>query len=581
MEIRRGIAVSPGVAIGPALVLDTEGVRIPTKTVPADRIESEIARLNVAIQAATNEAHERHKLLADRFGADIGNIFFGHSVLLSDQVLKYEVETRIRAESFSAEAALVRSIRSFVKKLEDSGAGERAARLKADFIDLEKQILKHLLGDQRESLASVTDPVIALAHDLTPSETALLPKAVQAFATESGGPTSHTAILANAMGTPAVVGLGRFISDVSGGDVVIVDGNAGLLIIDPDEPTLTRYMAIQIAQNELEDPLIGLKALPAISKDGVRITLFGNIEFPNEAEGCLDRGADGVGLYRTEFLYLNKTSDPSEEEHYEAYRAVLAAMGDFPVVIRTLDLGADKFSSISSDLLDEKNPFLGLRSIRLCLKHKDLFRTQIRALLRASVVGDMRVMFPMVSTLMELRTAKAMWYEVCEDLEESGIPYKRDVPIGTMIEVPSAAILADSFAKEVDFFSIGTNDLVQYTLAADRNNENVGYLYDPADPAVLRLIKTVVNAGCTHGVPVNVCGEMSGEALYAPLLLGLGVRQLSATPRKIPEIKRVVRAMSVADAAKVAERALEMDTAREVTNLLRDYLRRILPDAAD
>ena len=581
MEIRRGIAVSPGVAIGPALVLDTEGVRIPTKTVPADRIESEIARLNVAIQAATNEAYERQKLLADRFGADIGNIFFGHSVLLSDQVLRYEVETRIRAESFSAEAALVRSIRSFVKKLDDSGAGERAVRLKADFIDLEKQILKHLLGDQRESLASVTDPVIVLAHDLTPSETALLPKAVEGFATESGGPTSHTAILANAMGTPAVVGLGRFISDVSGGDLVVVDGNAGLLVIDPDEPTLARYRSIQVAQNQLEDPLIGLKTLPAITKDGVRITLLGNIEFPNEAQGCLDRGADGVGLYRTEFLYLNKTSDPTEEEHYEAYRAVLAAMGDYPVVIRTLDLGADKFSSISGDLLDERNPFLGLRSIRLCLKHKDLFRTQLRALLRASVVGDMRVMFPMVSTLMELRTAKTMWNEVCEDLEESGIPFKKDVPIGTMIEVPSAAILADSFAKEVDFFSIGTNDLVQYTLAADRNNENVGYLYDPADPAVLRLIKTVVDAGTKHGVSVNVCGEMSGEALYAPLLLGLGVRRLSGTPRKIPEIKRIVRAMSATDAAKVAERALEMDTAREVTNLLRDYLRRILPDAAD
>lgn len=581
MEIRRGTAVSPGVSIGPALVLDTEGVRIPTKTVPADQVEAEIARLVRAIEAATVDAQERQKLLSERFGTDIGNIFFGHSVLLSDQVLRYEVETRIRAESYSAEAALVRSIRSFVKKLEDSGAGERGVRLKADFIDLEKQILKHLLGDQRESLTSVTDPVIVLAHDLTPSETALLPKAVEAFATESGGPTSHTAILANAMGTPAVVGLGRFISDVSGGDLIIVDGNAGILIIDPDEPTLARYRAIQIAQTQFEDPLVGFKTLPAITKDGIRISLLGNIEFPNEAEGCLDRGADGVGLYRTEFLYLNKSSDPTEEEHYQAYKKVLAAMGDRPVVIRTLDLGADKFSSVSGDLLDEKNPFLGLRSIRLCLKHKDLFRTQLRALLRASVVGDVRIMFPMVSTLMELRTAKTMWNEVREDLEESNIPYKSDVPLGTMIEVPSAAILADSFAREVDFFSIGTNDLVQYTLAADRNNENVGYLYDAADPAVLRLIKTVVNAGSNRDVSVNVCGEMSGDPLYAPLLLGLGVRQLSVTPRKIPELKRIVRATTVADAAKVAERALEMDTAREVTNLLRDYLRRILPDVAD
>jgi phosphotransferase system enzyme I (PtsI) len=581
MELRRGTAVSPGIAIGPALVLDTEGVRIPTKTVPPEQVEDEIARLDRAIAAASGDAQSRQKLLADRFGTDIGNIFFGHSVLLSDQVLRYEVETRIRAESFSAEAALVRTIRSFTKRLEDSGAGERALRLKADFIDLEKQLLKHLLGDRGESILAVTDPVIVLAHDLTPSETALLPKAVEAFATESGGPTSHTAILANAMGTPAVVGLGRFLSDVSGGDLIVVDGNNGLIVIDPDEPTLARYRATQVAQRQLEDPLAGMKALPPVTKDGIRISLLGNIEFPNEAGVCLDRGADGVGLYRTEFLYLNKFDDPSEEEHYEAYKEVLAAMGGRPVVIRTLDLGADKFSSVSGDLLDEKNPFLGLRSIRLCLKHKDLFRTQLRALLRASVAGDVRVMFPMVSTLMELRTAKTLWNEVREDLEESGIPYKTDVPLGTMIEVPSAAILADAFAREVDFFSIGTNDLVQYTLAADRNNENVGHLYDAADPAVLRLIKTVVTAGARRSIPVNVCGEMSGEPLYAPLLLGLGVRQLSATPRKIPEIKRVVRATSVADATKVAERALEMDTAREVTNLLRDYLRRILPDAAD
>ena len=581
MDLRRGIAVSPGIAIGPALVLDTEGVRIPTKTVPPEQVEDEIARLDRAIAAASGDAQSRQKLLADRFGQDIGNIFFGHSVLLSDQVLRYEVETRIRAESFSAEAALVRTIRSFTKRLEDSGAGERAIRLKADFIDLEKQLLKHLMGDRGESILAVTDPVIVLAHDLTPSETALLPKAVEGFATESGGPTSHTAILANAMGTPAVVGLGRFTSDVSGGDLVVVDGNAGLIVIDPDEPTLARYRAMQVAQLQLEDPLAGMKALPPVTKDGIRISLLGNIEFPNEAEVCLDRGADGVGLYRTEFLYLNKFDDPSEEEHYEAYQKVLAAMGGRPVVIRTLDLGADKFSSVSGDLLDEKNPFLGLRSIRLCLKHKDLFRTQLRALLRASVAGDVRVMFPMVSTLMELRTAKALWNEVREDLEESGIPYKPDVPLGTMIEVPSAAILADAFAREVDFFSIGTNDLVQYTLAADRNNENVGHLYDAADPAVLRLIKTVVTAGGRRSIPVNVCGEMSGEPLYAPLLMGLGVRQMSATPRKIPEIKRVVRATTVADATKMAERALEMDTAREVTNLLRDYLRRILPDAAD
>jgi phosphotransferase system enzyme I (PtsI) len=581
MLTRRGIAVSPGIAIGPALVLDTEGFRIPTKTVAADQVDAEIARLSRAIHAATMDSQARQKLLTDQLGTAIGNIFFGHSVLLSDQMLRYEVEQRIRSESFSAEAALVRSIRAFVNKLDESGAGEKAQRLKADFIDIEKQILKHLLGDEKQSLHTLTDQVIVLGHDLTPSETALLPKEVLGFATESGGPTSHTAILANAMGTPAVVGLGRFLNDVSGGDWVIIDGNTGTLIVDPDEPTLARYEAIQSADLAKDDPFIGLRELPSITKCGVRITLLGNIEFPTETQVCIERGADGVGLYRTEFLYLNKSTDPTEDEHFEAYKAVLTAMGDKPVVIRTLDLGADKFSNVTGDLLGEKNPFLGLRSIRLCLKHRGLFRTQLRALLRASVHGSVRVMFPMVSTLMELRAAKAMWREAQEDLDDAGIPYKRDVPIGTMIEVPSAAILADAFAKEVDFFSIGTNDLVQYTLAADRNNENVGYLYDSADPAVLRLIETVVKAGAHRDISVNVCGEMSGDPVSIPLLLGLGIRHLSASPRKLPEIKRVVRAISLAEAQAVAERALQAETPREVTNLFRDYLRRILPDAAD
>jgi len=314
----------------------------------------------------------------------------------------------------------------------------------------------------------------------------------------------------------------------------------------------------------------------------VRITLHGNIEFPNEAALSLGRGAEGVGLYRTEFLYLNKSTDPTEEEHYQAYKAVLEAMGpDRPVVIRTLDLGADKFAAASVDLSDEKNPFLGLRSVRLCLKNKDLFKTQLRAILRASVHGDLRVMFPMVSTILELRQCRSLWNEVREDLDEAHVPYKPDVPIGTMIEVPSAAILADLMAKEVDFFSIGTNDLVQYTLAADRNNENVAGLYDPADPAVLRLIKMVVEAAAGRSVAVNVCGEMSGEPTFVPLLLGMGLRQLSVTPRKIPELKRVISFLTVADAERVAKQALLCETARDVTTLLRDSLRRTLPAAAD
>jgi phosphoenolpyruvate-protein phosphotransferase (PTS system enzyme I) len=416
-----------------------------------------------------------------------------------------------------------------------------------------------------------------------PSETAdFTPRTVYAFTTESGGDTSHTAILADALEIPAVVGLGRFLSSVSGGDTVIVDGEEGVLIIDPDEATIARYEEKRAALLARADRYEALRDKPAATLDNARVSLLGNIELAHEAPHCLDRGAEGVGLYRTEFLYLNKTADPTEDEHFEAYKAVVQTLGrDRPVVIRTLDLGADKFSSVSGMTAEEKNPFLGLRSVRLCLRKLDLFKAQLRAILRAGALGDVRIMFPMISTVEELRQCRTLLNEVKEDLEEEGIPFKADLKVGTMIEVPSAAVLADVLAREVDFFSIGTNDLIQYTLAADRNNENVANLYNPADPAVLRLIKRVVEAAHKEQIEVNVCGEMSGEPLYAPLLVGLGLRQLSATPRKIPEIKRVIRQLTVPEAERLAERALQMETARQVGNYLRDQLRRILPEAAD
>jgi phosphotransferase system enzyme I (PtsI) len=387
--------------------------------------------------------------------------------------------------------------------------------------------------------------------------------------------------MADALGLPAVVGIGRYLSDVSGGDLVIVDGRKGLLILDPDEATLAEYRVLRRAQESVHVEVLPTE-VPAVTRDGVRVTLLGNIEFPEEAAHCVARGAEGVGLYRTEFLYINKADDPTEDEHFLAYKKVLADIGPGrPVVIRTLDIGADKFSSVTGHLDSEKNPFLGLRSVRLCLKNLDLFKTQLRAILRASVFGDIRIMFPMISTVMELRQCKSLLAEVKEDLEEEGIPFKLDIPVGTMIEVPSAALLADRLAREVDFFSIGTNDLVQYTLAADRNNENVASLYNPADPAVLRLIQMVVEAARREQIGLNVCGEMSGEPMFAPLLIGLGRYQLSATPRKIPDIKRVIRNLTAQDAERVAGEAVKMETAREVARYLREQLRRILPDAAD
>jgi phosphotransferase system enzyme I (PtsI) len=421
--------------------------------------------------------------------------------------------------------------------------------------------------------------VVILAHDLTPSETASIDaRLVHAFVTEAGGRASHTAIVAGVLGIPAVVGVGRFLTDVSGGDEVVVDGNRGLLILNPDDETRSRYEQTRKSFHFFENELVRLRDLPAETKDGTRVQLHGNIEFPNEARHCIERGADGVGLYRTEFLYMNRQTDPTEAEHLEAYLTVLRSLGNRPVIVRTLDLGADKFLASSDYPREERNPFLGVRSVRLCLRNLPLFKTQMRAILRASAYGDVRIMFPMVSTLLELRQCKMILAEVKEDLEEEGIPFNQQLPVGTMIEVPSAAILAEKMAREVQFFSIGTNDLVQYTLAADRTNEEMATLYSPGDPAVLRLIELVVQAASKQNIDVSVCGEMSGEPIYTILLLGMGLRQLSVTPHNIPEIKKIIRSITLEEATEVAQEALRLETARDVNHYLRDKTRRILPE---
>ena len=589
MEIRRGIAVSPGIAIGPALVLDTEGVRIPHRTVPPEQIPDEIVRLSQALSEAASAARDTRQRIAARLGQDIGNIFGAQQSAFEDNSFRIRIEHLIKSQNYSAEYAVSRGIREYVKRFEEAAgklgehAGVEIRRRALELIDLEKQVLAILLGHTDEPLLSVSAPVIIVATDLMPSDTAdFTHRTVRAFATESGGPTSHTAILAGALEIPAVVGVGRFLSDVSGGDLVIVDGERGLVILDPDDRTIAEYEEKRAHLLARADWYESIRDKPAVTLDGTAIRLLGNIELAQEAEHCEERGAVGVGLYRTEFLYLNKTTDPTEAEHYDAYCSVLRTLGpDRPVVIRTLDLGADKFAHMSDLLGGEKNPFLGLRSVRLCLRKLDLFKTQLRAILRAARHGDVRIMFPMISTVEELRQCKTLLNEVREDLDDAKIPFKSDIPVGTMIEVPSAAILADILAKEVDFFSIGTNDLVQYTLAADRNNENVAHLYNPADPAVLRLIRMVVEAGNRARIDVNVCGEMSGEPLYVPLLIGLGLRQLSATPRKIPDIKRIIRQLSVPEAERVAQHALRLDSARQVGSYLHEQLRRILPEAVD
>jgi phosphotransferase system enzyme I (PtsI) len=582
MEIKRGIAVSPGVAIGPALVLDSEWFRIPQRAILPAGVEAECQRLRQALDQAARETRANQEAVTAKLGPQYGAIFGAHGLMLTDPTLAREIETLIRNDHFAAEYAVSRVMRRYAKALESIEGGYLADRV-ADLFDIEKRILRHLLGQRREQLRHLSTPVIVLAHDLTPSETATLdPHCVHAFATETGGRASHTAIVAGVLDIPAVVGLGKFITDVSGGDLVIVDGHDGLLIIDPDEETLRRYEQVRVSFQSHESRLNELRHLPAQTRDGVRVALYGNIEFPQESGPCLERGAEGVGLYRTEFLYLGRQTDPTEDEHLEAYLTVLRTMGPHrPVVIRTLDLGADKFLPRSERALEERNPFLGLRSVRLCLRNLTLFKTQMRAILRASAFGDVRIMFPMISTLLELRQCKMILAEVKEDLEDEGIAFNARLPVGTMIEVPSAAILAEQLAREVDFFSVGTNDLIQYTLAADRNNETVSTLYSPGDPAVLRLIDCVARAAAQHDITVNVCGEMSGDPVYTMLLLGLGIRQLSVTPHGIPEIKRIIRAVTVEESAAVAQEAMRLETARDVNNYLREQTRRILPEVVN
>ena len=579
MEIKRGVAVSPGVAIGSALVVETEGIRIPRRSIVKTQCQAEVERLRDALKQAVLDARANQDAISEKIGKQYGAIFAAHALLIEDPELVNEIEQMITQQHFGAEYAVSRTMRRHAKALQSLNHPMFSTR-SADLIDIEKSILSHLVGEQGDPFENLKEPVVVLAHDLTPSETANLnPRFVYAFATEAGGKASHTAIMAGVLEIPAVVGLGRLLTDVSGGDEVIVDGNRGLVILNPDEETRERYLVLQRQFGTFAKRLDELRDLPAETKDGTRAALLGNIEFPQEAAHCTDRGAGGVGLYRTEFLYLNKTEDPNENEQYEAYMAVLRAIGpNRPVVIRTLDLGSDKLFRAADKHLIEKNPCLGLRSVRLCLRNLVLFKTQLRAILKASHHGDVRIMFPMVSTLLELRQCKMILADVKEELEEERIDFNRKIPVGTMIEVPSAALMAEEMAKEVNFFSIGTNDLIQYTLAADRTNEHVASLYNAGDPSVLRLIEKVINAAGKHNIEVCVCGEMSGDPIYTMFLLGLGLRQLSMTPQNIPEIKKIIRSITIEEAKVVALEAMRFETARDVNNYLREQTRRILPE---
>jgi phosphotransferase system enzyme I (PtsI) len=575
MRTLQGIAVSPGVAFGEALIIDNEGFRIPRRFVMRDAVEDELERLDHAVEAVATEIEGKRDSVAKQLGAQYGAIFAAHLQMLRDPSLHSEIEELIRQRHYSPEYAVSRTLRRFAKVFQDLDNVYLAERAH-DIFDIERSLLARLLGERREELTHLTSPIVVLAHNLTPSETASLdPQFVLGFVTEIGGAGGHTAIVAKGLEIPAVVGMGQFLTDVSGGEFVIVDGDHGRVILQPDEETLAYYRHEVEEHRTLAVQLEEIRDLPAETVDGARINLQANIEFPREVQACLDRGADGIGLYRTEFLYLGASAEPTEEDHYNAYAKVIQEMQGRHVVIRTLDLGADKLGQLPQE---EQNPFLGLRSIRLSLRNLPLFRVQLRAILRASVLGTVRVMFPLISTLVDLRQAKMVLNDTMEDLEEAGVEFDRDIDVGMMVEVPAAVMMLDRFLKEVDFISIGTNDLIQYALAVDRSNNDVADRYQASDPSVLRLLDQSLRVSREMNVPATVCGQMSGEPAYTMLLLGLGLRSVSVPPSAVPEIKQICRRVSMPQCEEVAHRALAMDSARQIDTYLREELRRVAPE---
>lgn len=577
MEIRKGIGVSPGVVISTAVVLDAEDLVIPKRKIEPDQVASETQRLGNGIAECVVSYTRLRDQVSHEHGKEIGDIFSFPLGILKDRSVLQQFFAEIQKNQFTAEYAVstvMRRYASLFAKMTDATLSERVK----DVHDVEKRLLRALIGARHEDLAHLSQDVIVIAHDLLPSQTAALDKKhVKGFATDVGGRTSHTAIVARAMGIPAVVGLGDIVANVSGGDTVIINGNTGVVIINPDEEALADSRVEEQARSKVEAELLTIRDLPAETQDGHVISLQANIEFPPEIDDAISRGADGIGLYRTEFLYLSTESEPTEEEHYAAYSEALTRLNGRPLMIRTLDLGADKYTRAQASN-PEKNPFLGDRSIRLCLHDIPMFKKQLRAIMRASVLGDVRIMFPMISTLMELRQAKMILSDVMEELEDEGIEFRRDIPTGIMVEVPSAALMANQFAREVKFFSIGTNDLIQYTLAVDRTNEKVAGLFCPAHPAVLSLIRDVIRAGSKNNISVSVCGEMAGEPLYTLLLLGLGLTTFSMNGPDIPEVKKIIRSTTLEHARQVARRVMAFDSERQVMHFLREETRKIVPE---
>jgi phosphotransferase system enzyme I (PtsI) len=577
----KGIPASPGIAIGHAFIMDgNRAAAIAKEFVDPEEVPQQINRFEEALAKTRQEIVDVQKKIQQELGGEQAEIFNAHLMVLEDRTFIEEVIGRIKSEHLCCEYVVSTVLKKYIdafSQIEDEYMRERTA----DVEDVGHRILRHLTGKQRQSPAELQKPVIVVAHDLSPSDTASMDRDhVLGFVTAIGGPTSHTAIMAKSIEIPAVVGVDKAIDLIRADDLVIVDGTSGRIIINPEPSTLDHYRELREKLRTLDEELLRSRDLPAETPDGHRVQLCANIELAGEIPSVMAHGADGIGLYRTEFFYLNRKDLPTEEEQYEAYRQVASSMAPHPVTIRSIDLGGDKFIS-ALRIPREINPFMGQRAIRFCLARPDLFKVQLRAILRASVHGKIKLMYPMISGLDELRSANAILDEAKKELTAEKQPFDEKMEVGAMIEVPSAAMILDLLAKEVSFFSIGTNDLIQYSLAVDRVNEKIAYLYEPAHPAVLRLIRQIIQVAHENNVWVGMCGEMAGEPAFALLLLGMGLDGFSTSPVNIPRVKQVIRSVPTYRAKEVVKEVFRLATGKEIEAYVRTRLCEFVPDQCE
>ncbi len=577
-RVFQGIGVSPGVARGKILVYRMAEEAVPEYEVTPDRVPQEIARFEQALVATRQQLHQLQERIAAGVGSSAPSSILDVALSITeDPALIEPVTSRLATERRNVEHIFHSVAHKYIKtlsELPDEYLRERAV----DVQDVTHRILRNMLGRSHPALSELPPGTIVVAYDLSPSDTSSLDRHnVVGFATDVGSHTSHTAIVARSMNLPAVVGLRDLSSHVHDGETAILDGYSGTLVVDPSEQTLFVYGQLEVKRHSVEERLARLRESPAQTLDGHRVQLAGNIELPEDIPALQAVGAEGVGLFRTEFLYLNRHDFPTEQEQYEKYLQVARAMKPHPVIIRTLDLGGDKFRS-EDTTPQEVNPFLGFRAIRFCLANVDIFTAQLRAILRASAEGNVLLMYPMISGVNEVIRANEILDQVKADLRREGLPFDENIEVGAMIEIPSAALTAETIAQEVDFFSIGSNDLIQYTMAVDRVNERVANLYEPTHPAILRLLRNIVESGHNNGIWVGVCGEIAGDPLYAPLLVGMGVDELSVGASSLPRVKEVIRRITHTEAQELAAAALHVNRSREVLGMLTSLLDRIDPD---